>query len=65
MRHSALFAPCDLTDQWTIVFEDNIQEIQKKRVEQELNEDPTPVSPGAKSLDKDNAYHFETARSSH
>ena len=47
------------------MFEDNIQEIQKKRVEQEMSEDPNPVSPGTKSLDKDDAYHFETARSSH
>lgn len=47
------------------VFEDNIQELQKKRVEQEMKEDPTPITPGSKSIDKDTPYHFETARSSH
>ncbi|KIP10375.1 hypothetical protein PHLGIDRAFT_33910 [Phlebiopsis gigantea 11061_1 CR5-6] len=52
-------------EELAFLFEDNIQEIQKKRVEQEMSEDPNTVSPGAKSLDKDDAYHFETARSSH
>lgn len=46
------------------VFEDNIQEAQKKRVEREMNEDPTPITPeGKPSIDKEDvALHFETAQ---
>lgn len=48
------------------VYEDNIQATQKKRVEQELNEDPTPISPGSRSMDKEenDAYHLENTRKS-
>lgn len=48
------------------VYEDKIQATQKKRVEQELNEDPTPISPGSHSMDKEenDAYHLENTRKS-
>ena len=47
-----------------LVYEDNIQEVQRKRVEQEMHEDPTPVTPeGKPSIDKEDAtLHFETAK---
>ncbi|EKM59909.1 uncharacterized protein PHACADRAFT_250708 [Phanerochaete carnosa HHB-10118-sp] len=48
-------------EELAFLFEDNIQEVQKKRVKQEMNEDPTPVTPGGKdSLEKEDALHFET-----
>lgn len=42
-----------------------MQEIQKKRVEEEMKEDPNPNTPGSKSMDKDVPYHFETAQPAH
>ena len=48
---------------WSLVFEGNVQELQKQRVEQEIKEDPTVVTPGSKSVDKEDAYHLENIQS--
>lgn len=42
-----------------VVYEGKIQEEQQQRVEREIEEDPTPVSPTQKSTDKDSAFHIE------
>lgn len=44
----------------SLVFEDKIQEQQQQRIEREIDEDPTPVSPGMKSLDKGSSSYIET-----
>ena len=41
------------------MYEGKIQEEQQQRVEREIEEDPTPVSPTQKSVDKDSTYHIE------
>ncbi|KAF7789433.1 hypothetical protein EIP86_000377 [Pleurotus ostreatoroseus] len=46
-------------EELAFLFEDKIQEVQKQRVEREIEEDPTPISPTQKSIDKDSSSHIE------
>ncbi|GJE87512.1 hexose transporter [Phanerochaete sordida] len=50
-------------EELAFLFEGDIREVQKKRVEQEMKEDPTPVTPAGKdSLDKDDTDYIETVK---